>query len=786
MTERLSRLPALAALLAAPVLVSACGPDDPEPPKLATGIYAALGAPLPSASADQMAAFARGKDVATRVFTPADGLGPGFNLTSCGGCHEKPVFGGSAGRYRDFQLVGRTLSDGSHVPTGTNGVQKTYAGHGEDRVATDADTNVIATRNPIPFFGAGLMAEIPDDAILAHADPDDRDGDGISGRPNYDRGFVGRFGRKSQTVSLEGFVRGPLFNHLGLTSTPLSDADKARLPVPSGPAARTSPQGLTGGWATTSRGQAAAPDEPTTDDDGVADPELSSTDLFDLVSFVMLMAAPEPEAPNATTQAGEKHFTDYGCAKCHVPSLAGPRGLIPLYSDLLLHDMGDALADGIPMKEATGREFRTQPLWGIVAVGPYLHDGRADTLDEAIRLHGGEGLASRDAYAAASEADRAAVITFLESLGGKAQRSDGLLPPDAAIPAVGDWAGPWRALSTSEQEQFLRGRAFFDRDVAHTAGLGPRFNGDSCRACHFAPTIGGAGPADVDVIRHGILGTSTSGAPMFTAPKAGTLLHRFATEGDERPEPEAGVNLFEPRQTPHTLGLGRIDAIPEATILAREDPTDADGDGIRGIAHRLSDGRLGRFGWKAGVPSVAEFARDATFNELGLSLAPQAGLSFGLETDDDEVADPEASATQLEDLAFYLSMLAPPPRSASDAALEARGEALFAQVGCDACHVPTMDAEDGQPVRLYSDLLLHDVQADDFVGVPDGPASMRHFRTPPLWGIAKTGPYMHDGAAWTIEASIAAHDAEARTSRLAVEALSASDRAALLAFLASL
>ena len=132
-------------------------------------------------------------------------------------------------------------------------------------------------------------------------------------------------------------------------------------------------------------------------------------------------------ADRADRTLGKETFQEVGCEKCHLPSLRGPRGAIPAYTDLLLHDMGDELADGFPMGEATGREFRTQPLWGIAAASPYLHDGRARTLDEAIRTHGGEAASIRDAYVALSPAGRQDLIAFLESLGGRAQRNRGLV-----------------------------------------------------------------------------------------------------------------------------------------------------------------------------------------------------------------------------------------------------------------------------------------------------------------------------------------------------------------------
>jgi CxxC motif-containing protein (DUF1111 family) len=765
-----------------------CPDDSPAPPPVPSDIFGALGEVVPYATAEQRAAFERGLAAVRHHFTPSEGLGPHFNLTSCGGCHEKPAFGGSAGRYRDFLLVQQRTADGAQFPVGVNGVQPQF-----DLAAVrhpDAEgANVLATRNPIPIFGLGLLAEISEESILAHADPDDRDGDGISGRPNYDRGFVGRFGRKAQTVSIEGFIRGPLFNHLGLTSNPLPDALKARLPVPSAslPEVGGLREGLGAGRdadggddvGRVAMAQASAPDEPTFDDDGVPDPEIGERDLFDIVSFSMLLAAPRPDAPTPETEAGRARFSEIGCASCHVPTLVSPRGSIPAYSDLLLHDMGPELADGIVMGLAGPSEFRTQPLWGVAAVGPYLHDGRADTLDEAIRWHGGEARRARDAYVALPEAERARILAFLESLGGREQRSEGLIPPGTPAGAPGSLGGPVRALDPAEQARFLAGRAVFDRDTARGAGLGPRFNGDSCRACHFAPVVGGAGPADVDVIRQGVL---VSGA--VSAPSHGTMAHRFGLD-PVRPALDPAADFFERRQTPTLLGLGLIDLIPEATILSHADPDDLDGDGVRGRAHVLPDGRLGRFGWKADVPSVAEFARDAMTNELGVTVPDEAGLSFGSASDADGVADPEITRDDLDALRFYLRTLAPPPRrDATDPAV-VRGEALFTDVGCASCH-RNLALADGTVVPLYSDLLLHDVAAPGAFGVGSGDASGREFRTPPLWGISDTAPYMHDGRAETLEAAVAAHDGEARRAAMAVSALSPSDRAALLRFLESL
>ncbi len=745
------------------------------------GIFAErLGDPLPFATPEQLATFERGKAVLLKRFDLSEGLGPQFNVTSCGACHERPAVGGSAGRYRNFFLIGQQVGPDMFFPLGAAGVLRTFA-FGEDELAHPKlpnATSVMVQRNPIPMFGVGLLAEIEDSEILTRADEDDADGDGISGRPNFDRGFVGRFGRKSQTVSIEGFIRGPVFNHMGVTSNPLSPERQAQLPVPSAATEAVLAEQAKGSV----NFQVAAPAEPNADDDGLSDPEMSEQDLFDVVSFSMLLAPAKPDRPTAETTRGRAAFTDIGCTSCHVPEIRSPRGMLPIFSDLLLHDMGEDLADKFVQGVATGSEFRTQPLWGVSSVGPYLHDGRADTLEEAILAHGGEAQASRDRFAALSATARGEIVAFLHSLGGASQTSPGLLEPDAPVPDVDDYGGPRRDLTTSEMQRFKRGRDLYDRDFGVGSGLGPRFNGDSCRACHIDPIIGGSGPRDVNVMRHGIM----SADGHFTAPAIGTILPKQSNVSVSRAEPQEGVNVFEHRQTPHNFGLGLIDAISEATIRSHADPRDEDGDGISGRVSTTADGRVGRLGWKAQVPSVAEFVRDGFGSELGITVHAQPGLTFGKTEDDDEVSDPELTVAQAEDLAFFLSMLAPPPRQASaDDEQAIIGETVFLDIGCTKCHIPTLTSSEG-PVPLFSDLLLHEILPAGAPGIEDGTAEMREFRTAPLWGLSQTAPYFHSGEADTIDEAIRLHDGEGSAARQAYEVLSNADRAALLAFLNSL
>ncbi|MCG8406384.1 MAG: c-type cytochrome [Phycisphaerales bacterium] len=781
-----------------PFLSDLFGPGDDGP--IAPGVSGPLGSPMPSLSPEELQTFERGIAVMQKRFDLAEGLGPAFNVVFCGGCHEKPTPGGSAGLYRNFFLGGR-MSNGRFVFSESAGDaggvirMYDYDPNRYDRPEVPDDATIFAQRSGIPMFGVGLIAELSDEEIRSREDPDDANGDGISGRVNIDRGFVGRFGRKSQTVSIEGFVRGPLFNHVGITTNPLTNQQRSELPVTAETTAKLKAVSRIPVPDELKRGphmQAAAADGPNFDNDNAPDPEMSGQELFDLISAVMMLAAPEFEEPTEQTNRGRLLFHEANCSDCHTPRLNGPRGPVPAYSDLLLHDMGDELADGIVMGLASGSEFRTQPLWGISTTGPYLHDGRATTIREAVLAHGGEATASRNAFDAFTEAQKDDLIEFLLSLGGRDQFTAGLLPPDAPLPGVGEYGGPFRALTAQEEEQFLRGRAVFDFDFGFVDGAGGlagpdgvgRFNGDSCRACHFDPVIGGAGPRGVNVMRHCIVDNGGAFSAPPTTPN--TILHKEIRIGHGVVQATDDINFFEQRQTPHAFGLGLIDAISEATILSNADPNDNDADGISGRAHVLGDGRIGRLGWKAQVPNTGEFVADAMAAEIGLTLPDAAGLSFALAADQDGVADPELSLRQTEDIIFFLSMLAGPPRRpVADAALVAQGEALFDSVGCTKCHIPSLPGALGD-VPLYSDLLLHEILPAGTPGIEDGDAGQREFRTAPLWGLSQTPPYFHDGESDTIDDAIRRHAGEAAAIRDDYVGLSAADRAALLAFMNSL
>lgn len=381
-----------------------------------TPVRATPGGPLPGLSRAERAAFERGKLVFQRRFGPEDGLGPLYNATSCESCHSVPTVGGSAQLYRNFFLA-MTGAPGRQTPLpGLTSAVVPAFGHGDDftteggRMTLDGfDLGLtLAQRNSLPLFGVGLFEFVSDATILQRADPNDEDGDGISGRFNTDAGAIGRFGVKAQANNIELFTRAPLKNQLGITSDPFLGSG-----------------GLVS-LAGAPRQVSSDPNRPTTDLDDRPDPEIAERDLGDLIAFTRFLAPVLPLTPlSPAAVRGQARFDALGCARCHVPELPSARGPVRAYTDLLLHDLGPGLADGlgfgVPQAAAlapptTAGEFRTQPLWGVSLSAPFLHDGRAETLREALEWHDGEARASRVAFQALPPTDQDDVIAFLEHL----------------------------------------------------------------------------------------------------------------------------------------------------------------------------------------------------------------------------------------------------------------------------------------------------------------------------------------------------------------------------------
>lgn len=398
-----------------------------------------FGSPVPGLSELERQRFEFGRTVFTRRFTREDGLGPHFNASSCKSCHAEPAPGGSSERYRDFFLAGRRQPDGTVAKLYADCTEENRASHKiecclpsliiphygpkgtiADPVAGDVehpaipgDADVVARRNTPPIFGVGLFRLVSDAEILSRADPEDSDGDGISGRVNRistEDNAIGRFGYKCQTASLEAFTRGALRNQIGITS------DSLELLL--GKAERRPSPGLLRKLfgPRVAHAQVAAPRDRIVDFDGVFDPELRRWDLEALVFFQENLAAPRRGTPSRSAQRGEEVFGRIGCSSCHTPWLPTPAGTIHPFTDLLIHDMGPGLADGFDMQQATGSEFRTQPLWGLCRHAPFLHDGRADSVEEAILLHGGEAQSARDSYEILTGEEQQYLLRFLESL----------------------------------------------------------------------------------------------------------------------------------------------------------------------------------------------------------------------------------------------------------------------------------------------------------------------------------------------------------------------------------
>jgi CxxC motif-containing protein (DUF1111 family) len=354
---------------------------------------------------------------------------------------------------------------------------------------------------------------------------------------------------------------------------------------------------------------------------------------------------------------------------------------------------------------------------------------------------------------------------------------------DDDVPGVGELGGPATDLASDDLAKFLRGRALFDHPFHKSDGLGtPELNADSCRGCHQDPVLGGAGGLELNVSRFAKDNLGFGPFQNLPGGQAASKLRPPYVPGREEYSDQADV--FEQRQTPSVFGLGLLDTVSDAEILARHDPLDGDGDGISGRARELLVGgqpEIGRFGWKAQIPRLADFVGDAMAGELGITT-PSDGRGFNLATDADAVADPELDVDQTADLAFWLLNLAAPQRTGSLDPAVLAGELTFDAIGCTKCHVPELLGANG-PVPAYTDLLLHNVMGSNFRGMEEPGADVGEFRTPPLWGIRHTAPYMHDGRGEDLRGAIQAHNGEARDIRDAFLALTTQEQDELLAFL---
>ncbi len=411
-------------------------------------------------------------------------------------------------------------------------------------------------------------------------------------------------------------------------------------------------------------------------------------------------------------------------------------------------------------------------------------------------------------------------------------------------------------LSSEHEPAFFTGNSFFNESwveaVSSTSardGLGPTFNARSCSGCHFKDGRGRPPGADRTglglLLRISVPGDGPHGAPLGDAvygdqlqdrsipnvqPEATIAIEHDAIEGEyadgERYELQAPRYtlsdprfgelpedlMISPRVAPVVVGMGLIEAIPEARLKALADPDDDDGDGISGRINRVYDVqadamRPGRFGWKAEQPTVLQQSAGAFNGDMGITsrLFPDencpdaqtdcAAAPHGGERD----GDPDVSDERLDNVALYASTLGVPVRRGADDAVVLQGKQLFADAGCVDCHTPrhvTGDAEleelAQQTIWPYTDLLLHDMGEALSDHRPSFAAEGNEWRTPPLWGIGLVETVndhlllMHDGRARGFAEAILWHGGEAEASADAFKAMSADERATLVRFLESL
>lgn len=365
-----------------------------------------LDGPVEGLTPEQNAVFLRG-DVAFNddIFSAATGLGPLFVATSCGTCHAGD---GKGHPFTTLTRFGQTDSTGNRfLHLGGPQLQsRAIPGFQFEQIPAGATSSKFT---PPANTGLGLLDAVPDAAILAMADENDTDGDGISGRPNWihapdyttlrpgtiehNNKYIGRFGKKAAVYDLMQQTANAYNQDMGISSSY---------------------------------------EHYDTYTSQEIDPEVSNKTVLDVVFYLKTLKAPIQRSQNdEAINSGKQIFVNIGCGKCHTPTLTtGSSSIAALsnktfhpYTDLLLHDMGSDLDDGYTEGAATTPEWRTPPLWGLGLSknsqgGQYflLHDGRAQSIEEAITLHGGEGKQSKNNFQQLTADEKKKLINFLESL----------------------------------------------------------------------------------------------------------------------------------------------------------------------------------------------------------------------------------------------------------------------------------------------------------------------------------------------------------------------------------
>jgi len=389
-----------------------------------------------------------------------------------------------------------------------------------------------------------------------------------------------------------------------------------------------------------------------------------------------------------------------------------------------------------------------------------------------------------------------AVLLFTGSANAQRRPGDGRPAPS---PAAGDALA---GLTAAQRTLFTDGREDFSEEETVNDGLGPVFNERSCAACHSVPATGGGSTRTVTRFSR-----RTNGVYDAMTALGGSLMQDHAIgPADGSPHtfnPEtvpALATITVHRRTPPLFGLGLVDATPDADFIAMAQIQAGKADGVSGRASIVDNIRagmktVGKFGWKAQVPSLFQFSADAYVNEMGITTpdfpnenCPQgscAELSFNpMPGINDDGSGPVL-------LTNFMTLLAAPPRAAQNRDTD-DGEATFDRIGCTSCHVATLHtgsspitALDRKTYHPYSDFLLHDMGAlgDD---LEMGSATGKEMRTAPLWGLRFITTYLHDGRATTLDQAILAHDGEARAARDRFANLNATVKSKLMAFLNSL
>lgn len=372
------------------------------------------------------------------------------------------------------------------------------------------------------------------------------------------------------------------------------------------------------------------------------------------------------------------------------------------------------------------------------------------------------------------------------------------------------------------------GATFVSPPADVNPGLGPLFNNSSCGACHVRngrglPVAGTSALGSMALVRVSLgtdpvpeLGMQVQDHGTFQQIPEANVVVSWTEEASTYPSDGEPYSLRRPavsitladgtalgadvmtslRIAAPVFGLGLLEALSDEALLAREDPNDADGDGISGRVNRVWDlhdqtSAIGRFGWKASSPSLVQQAAVAYFEDIGVSNLLLPGPGGEIDIDIDEA--------KLEITAFYTQTLGVPARRNPEDPEVLRGEHLFAAAGCASCHAPVsytgehaIAALRDQRIFAYTDLLLHNMGFDLADSRPDSAASGTEWRTPPLWGIGLTervlgdAVYLHDGRARSLAEAILWHGGEAQASRDRFRTMHGAERSALTTFLESL